>query len=128
MLINDVKGMYKIKVDPVRRVVYEYPEGLWRGEDFQRLQQDYETKIAPALKGKPWAKLSDLRNYKMSNIVNEINDHVSWAAKNGLSCAAIVVESTVVKMQMKRSGGGAMAPEPFTEEAEADAWLKQQGF
>ena len=128
MLIQDSKGLYKIKVDTARRVVYEYPTGLWQAEDYKRMHNEYVTKIGPLLGGKPWAKLSDLRSYKASNITDEINVHVAWASKNGLAKAAIVVESSIIQMQMKRSGGGIMAPEPFVDEKAADDWLKTQGF
>lgn len=128
MLIQDVKGLYKIKVDTSRRVVYEYVTGLWQAEDYNRMQNEYVTKIGPLLGGKPWAKLSELKNYKTSNITDEINNHVTWSTKNGLAKAALVVESSIIKMQMKRSGAGLMAPEVFTDEKSADDWLKTQGF
>lgn len=128
MIIQDSKGMYEVKVDTKRRIVYEYVTGLWQAEDYKRLHNEYVTKIGPLLGGKPWAKLSELKNYKTSNITDEINKHVSWSAKNGLEKAAIVVESSIIKMQMKKSGAGVMDPEIFTDEKSADDWLKSQGF
>ncbi|MBU5438078.1 hypothetical protein KQI42_08670 [Tissierella sp. MSJ-40] len=128
MIIQDAKGMYEVKVDTKRRIVYEYVTGLWQAEDYKRLHNEYVTKIGPLLGGKPWAKLSELKSYKTSNITDEINKHVSWSAKNGLEKAAIVVESSIIKMQMKKSGSGVMEPEIFTDEKSADDWLKSQGF
>lgn len=117
-----------LKVDTSRRVVYEYITGLWQAEDYNRMQNEYVTKIGPLLGGNPWAKLSELKNYKTSSITDEINNHVTWSTKNGLAKAALVVESSIIKMQMKRSGTGFMLPEVFTDEKSADDWLRTQGF
>lgn len=128
MIIEDVKGMYKIKVDTVRRIVYEYPKGLWKAEDLKRMHNEYTTKIGPLLGKKPWAEMCVLRDYKTSNIADELNQHVIWAVENGLAKSAIVVESSIIKMQMKKCGGSVIIPEIFTDEKEADNWLKSQGF
>lgn len=129
MIIKDEKGLYTLHVDTSRNVVREANVGFWQKEDFQRFQKDYETKVAPLFKGKKWAKYSDLRTYKTSDIGNEIAAHLVWAKNNGFTCAAMMVESAIIKRQMNNS-----APDPdivlmaFTDEKEADEWLKAQGF
>lgn len=128
MLIQDPQGKYTIKVDTTRNIVSEAQTGLWNKEDMKRFNSDFVNKIGPALKGKKWARLSNLRGYKPSDITEEIKEHVDWAEKNGLSCAAIVVESAIVKMQMGRSAIGSVKPKIFLDENEADAWLKSQGY
>ncbi len=129
MEIKDEKEMFTFKINKERRVVYEIPSGFFNLEDFQRFHHAYESKVIPALGGgKPFAIISDLRNYTTSNIGNELEKHVKYKVENGLSRAAIVVGSAIVKMQMKRVGGTAMEPAPFETMDEADQWLKNQGF
>lgn len=129
MLIKDVKGMYTIEVDKSRKLVKETPLGLWKKEDVERFHNDYMSKVVPQLAGaKEWAILSDLRQYKTSNVVAELQNHVMWKVEKGLNRAAIVVDSAINKMQMKRTGGTAMEPMPFTSVEEASDWLKGEGF
>lgn len=129
MLIRDLKGMYELKVDTARRLVYEKNVGFWTAEDFKRYREDYVNKIVPALKGKKWAKMCDLTEYKVSTIVDEINSLNEYCEKNGFCCAALIVENALVKMQMNRSvKGNGVNPMAFTDVNEADAWLKGQGY
>lgn len=129
MIIKDTKGMYELNVDTKRNVVFEKVDGLWTAEDLERYQQDYMTKVKPAFKGNKWAKCSDLRTYRTSNISAEMNKLMSWCFQNGLACGAIIVDSAIVKMQMERSTRGAGGePTPFANLEDADKWLKTQGF
>ncbi len=129
MLIKDSKGMYEIKVDASRCISYEKNNGFWSAEDFKRFHNDYVSKVVPCFKGKKWAKCSDLTEYKVSTIVDEVNAHNAYCESNGLNCAALIVDSPVVKMQMNRTAKGVgVNPVAFTDAAEADAWLKSQGF
>lgn len=129
MIIKDSKGMFTFEVDKHRRVVKETPEGLFTKEDIERYHDDYVNKVMPALgSGKPWSNISDLRNYKTSSVVEELQKHVLWKVSNGLTRAAIVVGSAIVNMQMKRTGGTAIEPKPFETLEEADQWLQEQGY
>jgi len=128
MKITDVKGMYTLEVNTNGTVVKEKSSGAWKPEDMKRYQKDYETKIAPLLKGKKWAKCSDLNDYKMSIIVDEMAQHVKWATGIGLTSGAIVVSNVVVKMQIKRGDAGLTSPEAFGTEKEALDYLAGQGF
>lgn len=129
MIIKDAKGMYTIEVDKARKLIKETPVGLWKKEDVDRFHNEYASKAMPQLGGaKEWAILSDLREYKTSNVVAELQNHVKWKVEKGLYRAAIVVDSAINKMQMKRTGGTAMEPMPFSSVEEASDWLKGQGF
>ncbi|WP_432404711.1 hypothetical protein [Wukongibacter sp. M2B1] len=129
MIIKDSMGKYTIEIDKSGKIVKETPIGLWKKEDVERFHKDYETKVMPQLRAvKSWAVISDLREYKTSNVVEELSNHVMWKIGKGLQSAAIIVASAITKMQMKRTGGTAMEPMPFTSEKEARDWLKDQGF
>lgn len=128
MIVKDVLGKYELKVDVQRRIVYEKNEGMWTKEEFARLHNDYVTKIVPAFGGKTWAKCCNLVGYKTSDITDDIAEHNLWCEKNGFTHAALIVESAIIKMQMNRSVKGGVFPMAFTDEKEADAWLRSQGF
>jgi hypothetical protein len=128
MIIKDVKGKYTLEVDATRRICYETPIGLWDKDDYERYHNDYVSKVAPQFTGKKWAVCTDLKNYKTSNISDAMGAHAEWAAKNGLSCGAFIVESAVVKMQMNRATTGKLTQQAFTDLNEAKEWLKSQGY
>lgn len=130
MLLKDKEGLYELKVDMARGIVYEtYGTGLFTPEALKRMDTDYKTKVIPMLKGKKWAKFCDMRTYRMSNNVEEANAHVGYCLQNGMSEAAIIVPSVVLKMQMNRVGKNAgFAPTAFTEVNEAEQFLKKQGY
>ena len=128
MKVTDEKGMYTIEVNTKGTVVKEKQSGAWNSDDYKRYQKDYESKIAPLLKGKKWAKCCDLSDYKMSMIVEDMAQHVKWASLAGLTTGAIIVSSIVVKMQMKRGDAGLTSPEAFVTEKEALDYLSAQGF
>jgi len=128
MKVTDVKGMYTLEVNTKGTIVKEKQSGAWKSEDMKRYQKDYESKIAPLLKGKKWAKCCDLIDYKMSMIVEDMAQHVKWATDAGLTSGAIIVSNIVVKMQMKRGDAGLTSPEAFVTEKEALDYLSAQGF
>lgn len=129
MDIKDVKGMYTIKIDKRRRIVYEKPLGFWHKEDYARYHKEYVTKIIPLLGNqKPWALCTDLRNYKISNIVEDINEHAKWKVKNNLAKAVMIVNSIVVEMQLKISTGNVANSISFSSKEEAEEFLELHGF
>lgn len=128
MVINDLKGMYTLTLDKGRRVVYEVNKGIWTKDDIARFQSDYEKIGKEFFDGKPWAAVCDLRDYKTSSIADEITEHTNWKVKNGLKYGAILVSSAIVKMQLNRTTGGIVTQQAFTEDKEADEWLKSQGY
>lgn len=128
MQVKCPKGMYTMKYDEGRKIIYETPVGFWTKEDYQRYANDYVSKLGPVVKGKTWATLTDLRNYKTSDISDEINKHAEWMKNSGCTTAAVIVSSAIVKMQINRLGSNHFQQQAFTDEKEADAWLKGQGF
>lgn len=130
MIIKDIHGLYEIKVDTERGIVFQtHFKGIFKTEVLLRMDKDYKTQVIPLLKGRKWAKFCDLRNYTLGNIAEEMNSHNKFCIENGMSCAALIVESAIVKMQMNRAGKEvALAPMAFTDFAEADQWLKEQGY
>ena len=129
MVVKDALGAYTMEFDNKRNIVREVHVGYQTKEVVERFQKDYETKMTPHLKGKRWAKCSDMRNYKTSDIQDKVAEHMGWAISNGLACAVMIVESTIVKRQMNNSvTPGQLLFQAFTDEKEADEWLKAQGF
>lgn len=128
MIINDEKGLYKINFDEKRKIAYETPVGLWTVEDYKKYHNDYVTKVGPILGGKSWAKCVDVRQYKTSDIGEEMAKHVDWMMKNGATHTAIIVESAIVKMQINKAAAGSFNQQAFTDEVEANEWLKSEGF
>lgn len=106
MEINDIKGMYTLKIDLIRNVVYETPRNYWKHEDYLRLHNEYVTKVVPLFNGKPWRKCCDLRTYHISMITEDIQDHVKWGSKNGFIGGVIIIDSSnpatsAIALQMK---------------------------
>lgn len=52
---------------------------------------------------KAWALVSDLKNYKMSDLEKVITKHAEWLASSNLQYAAAIVDSTCVKMQINKA-------------------------
>jgi len=128
MIITDIKGMYTIEVSPNGTIVQEAQKGAWTVDDFKRFQAEYASKIAPLVKGKKWAKCSDVSEYKTSSISTELQSHIEWAVGLGLTAGAIVLKSAVVKMQMNRGSGTLVSPKMFDNKAEAMSFLESEGY
>jgi len=126
--VKDAKGFYEVKFDSMRRISYEKNLGFWRKEDIERYHNEYVKKVSPEFNGKPWAICCDLREYKTSNINEEMDRHVQWKVKSGMCCAAIIVSDAIVKMQLNKAAGGKYPQMAFTSAQEADNWLKSKGF
>lgn len=129
MLIKDIQDLYELKVDVTRRIVYEKFKGMFTKEAVSRIQNDYATKILPLFKDKKWAKYCDMRDYRLANSQDELNAFVQYCTDNGMAHAALIVESAIVKMQMNRVGRNVgVNPVAFTDENEAEAYLKECGY
>lgn len=128
MLVTHAKGLYSINYDPDKKLVYETPVGLWTKEDYEEYHSQYENKIGPAIGKQPWVIVSDLRKYKMSDLGEVMAKHTAWMADNNLQCAAVIVDSAIVKMQINRAISSKFPQQAFLNEDEAMAWLKSKGF
>ncbi len=127
MIIYDEKKMYTLNFDEKRRIMYEQNTGVWNKEVFKRFESDYHG-ISNILNSKPWAKLCDLRSYKVSGINEELAAYTEWMTNNNLKAAATIVDSAVTQVQMNKAVGTKFAMKAFLSESEADKWLKSQGF
>lgn len=133
-IMDSEKQMYSIEVDTKNRIVHEKNIGFWKLEDFKRFDNEYRSKIEKELNKsgiKPWAKISDLTEYKMSSIVDELQNHVTWLSSKGWThCAVILPEKMVqtVKLQMKRSAQTKIKENYFASLLEAKKWLATEGF
>lgn len=129
MVTINEQNEYEIKVDVARRIVYEKFKGMCTKEVIAKMDSDYRTKVLPLLKGKEWAKYCDMRTYKLANSQDELNAFVQFCTESGMAHAALIVESAIVKMQMNRVGKSVgVNPVAFTDETEAENYLKQSGY
>lgn len=131
MLVRDAEGKYILEVDKQRRIVYEKNIGLWKKEDFERFDNDYMNKIIPYLGAGSWSKQSDLRQYNPSTVISPelIGEYVKRCVDKGFKCAATLIDSVTLKMQLNRSTKNLDWEQCyFDEEKEADAWLREKGF
>lgn len=134
MIIKDAqKSMFQL--ESKKNVVVEVIEGLWKNEDYARYTDAYEKQMISEIKqmGK-WAKLCDMRNYKMSSVVDEVNKHIKWCSENRLQESVCVVPSSIVKMQMTRTAKDQDTKQELIKThyvetvEEAEAYLKQKGY
>lgn len=128
MMISHPKGLYSINYDSNKRTVYETPVGLWTKEDYAEYHSQFENKIGPAVGSQPWALVTDLRKYKMSDLGDVMAKHTEWLANNNVACAAVIVDSAIVKMQINRAVGSKFPQQAFLDEEEAMTWLKTKGY
>ena len=120
---------YELIVDIERKVVYEKFKGAFTKEAIAKMKNDYKTKILPLLKGSKWAKYCDMRDYKLSGSQDELGEFVQYCTESGMAHASIIVASAVVKMQMNRVGKNVgVTPVAFTDEKEAEDYLKKAGY
>lgn len=129
MIIKDTQGVYELKVDTSRNIVYETFNGFLKDGAMERLHDDYVSKIGPLFKGKKWTKCCDFRKYRTSDLGEAGTTHLQWAKENGLVPGPIIVESAIVKMQMNRmSGDKGFLPSAVLNEKEAEEKLTEIGF
>jgi hypothetical protein len=128
MLITHPKGLYTIKYDAARKVVYEAPVGLWTKEEYAEYHSQYVNKIGPEIGKQPWAICTDLRKYKISDLGDVMAKHIEWLTENNVKYSAMIVDSAIVKMQINRAVGVKIPQQAFLNETEAEEWLKSKGF
>ena len=70
-----------------------------------------------------------MRIYKLTDSQNELGEFVQYCTDNGMAHAALIVSSAIVKMQMNRVGKNVgVTPVAFTDEKEAEDYLKTAGY
>lgn len=128
MMITHPRGLYSINYDPDKKLIYETPVGLWTKEDYNEYHEQYVNKIGPVIGKQPWAAITDVRKYKMSDLGDVMAKHTDWLVENNIQCAAVIVDSAIVKMQINRAVSSKFPQQAFLNEDEAAAWLKTKGF
>lgn len=134
MKIKDtVKGMFEVSAQ--NKVVTEIISGLWSNEDYARYSEAVEKGLLRDIKKMDkWAKLCDMRDYKMSSVVDKVNEHLQWCVANGLQETVCVVSGIIVQMQMKRTAKDKETNKEFVKTTyvetmeEAMAYLKSKGY
>lgn len=99
-------GNVTIESHPSKKIMFEKPAGLWKEEDYRGIYMDaYENKMITDIKAMgSWVKICDMREYKMSSVVECVQDHLKWCSSVGLKeIVFIYPETFLVQSQMKRS-------------------------
>lgn len=128
MLFSHPEGLYTISYDSERRLVREVPVGLWTKEEYLEYHNNLVNILGPLVCNEPWAILSDLRKYKISDLGDALAIHTEWLANNNLKYGAILCDSPIVKLQVNRAIGNKFEQRAFLTEEEAEEWLKSKGF
>jgi len=130
MEIKDSQHKFLFRLDQQRNILYYEQIGIWSVEDFDRFYDKYK-EMVKYINKKPWAVLDNLKGYKPSTQVTPemMNSIVNLAIENGISCAAILLESATLKMQLNRSNSEKRVQITyFDDEEEAFQWLESKGF
>lgn len=122
------KCSFTLETKAGQKRVYEMIQGLWTDKEYAEYANAYKNNLSSEVgrMGK-WIKVCDMSKYQMSSVVEAVNDHIAWAANNGLQGSIVIVDKVIVKMQMQRSskdGGKDLIPQYYVssiEEAEAKA-------
>lgn len=128
MLISHSKGLYTIMVNEERRIVYEAPIGEWKKTDYEEYQALYLNTIKPCLGEGEWALCTDLRKYRISEIEELIGNQIDWYCNNRMKCAALIVDSAMIKVHISKIISNKFNVMGFLDEADAEQWLKSLGF
>ncbi len=128
MFISHPRGLYTIMVDTSRRIVYEAPVGVWTKEDYREYHNLYINVIVPTLGEGGWSLCTDLRKYRMSDVDEDVNNHIEWLREKNVQYSGMIVDSAIIKMQMDKIMKTRIPQQTFLDEAEADMWLKSNGY
>ncbi|MTI47065.1 hypothetical protein [Sporosalibacterium faouarense] len=127
MIIKDSEEIYTIEINECKRIVIETFEGLFTKDAYTRFHSDYKNKVLPVIGTSPWKKISDIRNFKASNVSTLMNDHNKWAEENGMLPGIIIINNNLVKSQINNLNNPSV-PTAFTNLIKAYKWLKTQGL
>lgn len=116
------KGQVELEFMKADKILFEVPQGAWDEDVYRNVyMKAYEVDLAPELRaaGK-WIKVCDMRGYRMSSIVESIQEHLKWCQENGLQeIIFIYPEQMLVKFQMTRSCKNIVEIKNYTDEKEA---------
>lgn len=92
---------FSFDVDVDKAVIYEKIHGIWQARTAQEYHIAFVDEVAPLL-GKPWAKVVNLSNWKMSypEVTDIIGKHLSWCVENGLALSLNVLTAQSTNRQL----------------------------
>lgn len=102
MVVQDSCKKYIIRVDSSKNIIYETCIGSWDKDACIRYHDNYVNDILPFFYGLSWIICCDLRSYILSDITDELKEHVNWAVKNGMLLGIFITNSSIVKIQLKK--------------------------
>lgn len=126
---GDAQSGFWLRTDPQRRLVRARVWGLW---DLSRATQCRDALLASFTEmgtAPPWHVLSDNTRFppQRAEVQRLISEVMKKGPKLGLARTAFLIDSAVLRMQMRRLADETQMDgvDFFTSEAEAMAWLLQ---
>ncbi len=119
---------YTIDADVEKATVYVKIFGQWKAETAKSYHEDFKQEMAPLL-GKPWAKIVDLTNWKVSReeVTDIIGKHMAWSRDNGVALSIYVLDNPGAFRQLNemfKAGGTKDVSHTFRTWDEAERFLK----
>jgi len=123
---------FNIEIDEERKLVISKIYGIWKEETATVYHAEYIKAVQPLLKDK-WAKLTNCCNWKSSypEIIEVIGEHMRWCHQHGAVYSTYVIDNPVTTRQLNQmieKSGAADIAKLFRSYAEADKFLKENGF
>ena len=123
---------YTNDVDEKNQIVYERIFGVWKADIAAAYKNDFE-EAASCLVGKPWVKLVDLTSWKLAvpEAIDIIGRHLQWCRRNNMVWSINIINNPVTYRQLMKmfdKGGTKGISKTFRTRAEAEAFLREQGF
>ena len=121
---------YSIDVDVPNAVVYVKVFGQWKAETAESYHQEFKEKMEPLL-GKPWAKIVDLCNWKVSRdeVTDVIGKHMQWSRDNQVALSIYVLNNPAAYRQLNDmfdTSGTKKVSHTFRAYPDAEAFLTKR--
>lgn len=120
---------YSIDVYVDTATVFVKVLGQWKAEVAEAYHESFKEEMAPLL-GKPWAKIVDLSNWKVSRqeVTEIIGRHMAWSRDNGVALSIYVLSNQGAFRQLNdmfEAGGTKDISQTFRTWEEAEKFLKE---
>jgi hypothetical protein len=126
--MSDFAPSYSIERDITRRELHWSASGHWTEEEAVKLPKAlFLQSLVFIEKGQKFRVLGDLREFHVQNqdVVEVMRGSQEGAAQNGVERMAIVLSSTLLKLQFRRISAG-LNLEFFETKEEALLWLRAE--
>lgn len=124
--MEDLAPSFSVRFDPVHNELHFATSGLFDAQSMDSFLAEVTKTVGPVLqKGKTLRALGDLTDYvtQTREIGERMAQILEQAEQNGIEKTAIVINSTILKMQYKRVSEGRNV-EVFEDRDAALAWLR----